>query len=534
MTDAAVPDWGSRVQAATQAVTGVSGHRERAAPRLLLAGVLLVAAAVALCACALSSVLLSRGIGYGSVALACYAAGLLCLAGAREGDLGLARWKLGSWILVWYGLASGLATLIWTGPQHGIAGQVFPSSVLRALWLVAVAMTCWALGYAAGPGVPLRQAADRAVRALSARRSGSVLPLAPWAMYAVATAARIASAVTTGRVGYVGDAASAVSTASGYGQALSALALLGPLAVCAAALQAYRERRPGARVTMAVLFAGEMAFGVVAGNKDGFVVAVLAVVIPASAERRRVPKPAVLAAVAVFLLVVVPYTLAYRDAARAGSVTLTASQAAREAPGILRQSVTGGGVVTSVPGSLAYLLQRISQIAAPAVIMQRTPSQILYASPAQLAVTPLGAFIPRAVWPGKPILDDGYQFSQQYYGLPAGVYTSSAITPAGDLYRHGGWLPVIGGMFLLGCAVRLLDGTLDVRANPHAVFLVLLLFPALVKGEDDWVTLLAAIPAVLAVWVLAVSLAFRRAPALSDVREMVPRDALRPVPGMPG
>jgi hypothetical protein len=64
-------------------------------------------------------------------------------------------------------------------------------------------------------------------------------------------------------------------------------------------------------------------------------------------------------------------------------------------------------------------------------------------------------------------------------------------------------------MFLLGCGLRLLDDVLDVRANPHGVFLVLLLFPSLVKGETDWVSLLAGIPATVAVWLLAVALTFR-------------------------
>jgi threonine/homoserine/homoserine lactone efflux protein len=118
--------------------------------------------------------------------------------------------------------------------------------------------------------------------------------------------------------------------------------------------------------------------------------------------------------------------------------------------------------------------------------------------------------VPRAIWHDKPILATGYLFNQQYYDIPSTVYTSSAITPVGDLYRHGGWIPVAVGMLLLGCGVRLLDNVLDVRQNPHAIFLVLLLFPALVNGEQDWVTLLAGMPTAFMVWLLAVALAFRR------------------------
>ena len=481
-----------------------------AVPRLLVASVTLTAAAVVLCGWALASVTPSRALGYGSVALACYASGLLCLTGTSRGDLGLARWKLGSWILLWYAAASGIATLAWQSSPY--AAQVAASGVLRALWLTAVAVTCLAAGYAAGPGAPVRNCSARRMSQLATRRSADVRgPLAPWALYAIATAARIATAATTGRIGYAGNLSSAVTSATGYGQALAALSLLAPLAVMAAALRAYREQVPGARLTLAVLFLAEMAYGAVSGNKSVFVIAVLAVVIPASVARRRLPKAAVIAGTALFLALVIPFTASYRAAAREGQVTLSASQAVGEAPGILRQDVTGASMVAAIPASASYLLQRISNISGPAVIMQRTPSQIPWASPADLVTGPLASLVPRALWPGKPILDDGYQFSQQYYGLPSDVYTASSITPAGDLYRHGGWVPVIAGMFLLGCLVRLLDDVLDVRASPHAAFLLLLLFPVLVQGEADWVTLLAPIPVTIAAWLLAVTVAFRPA-----------------------
>jgi hypothetical protein len=58
--------------------------------------------------------------------------------------------------------------------------------------------------------------------------------------------------------------------------------------------------------------------------------------------------------------------------------------------------------------------------------------------------------------------------------------------------------------------VRLLDEVIDLRRNPHALFLVLLFFPTLVKGEDDWTSTVAGIPATVMFWLLAVALTFRR------------------------
>ena len=245
---------------------------------------------------------------------------------------------------------------------------------------------------------------------------------------------------------------------------------------------------PGARATLTVLLLSELAFGAAGGDKGRFTITILAVVIPMSVARHRLPRAAILICTFVFLMIVIPYNEAYRNANRSGSEILSASQAISAAPGILQQTLTGQNPIKVVPNSVTYLTQRMREIDGPAIVMQRTPGQIAYSSPAQLIEEPLLDMVPRAVWPGKPVLATGYQFSQQYYELSASTYSSSAITPVGDLYRHGGWIPVIAGMFLLGCGVRVLNDVIDVRSNPHAIFLWLLLFPSLVTAEGDWAT----------------------------------------------
>lgn len=483
------------------------------APRRMIVAAVLLSAAIGLSGEALATAgQPTHAVAWGSVGFAAYAASLLCLVGSGQGkSLGLSRWWLGSWTLFWYCTAFGLATLTWVQPQTGTAAEISRSSVLRALWLVAVGMTLWALGYFVGPGRSARRFGNRLVAALSFRMAPEVRsPLAPWVLYLIGISASIASAATTGLFGYVGNVQSAVTTASGYQQLLSVLSLCAPLAVAAAALQVYRERVPGARVTLVVLFLAEIAFGAVAGGKQSFIVTILAVAIPFSAARRRVHKGLLAFTVLAFLLIIIPFNQAYRSAARSASGTLTATQALDAAPGILGQTIRTGNVTGVLSSSASFLLTRIREIDSPAIIMQRTPGEIGFLSPAQLVEAPVVTLVPRAVWPGKPILDTGYEFSQTYYDLPATVYTSSAITPVGDLYRHGGWIPVIVGMFLLGCGIRLLDDVLDVSGNPHSMFLLLLLFPSLVNQEDDWVGMVAGIPGTLLIWLLAIYLTFRK------------------------
>jgi hypothetical protein len=500
------------------AITAHARSRSAVTPRWMTAAAILLAIAIGLSGQALATAgQPTHAVVWGSLGFAAYAASLLCLVGGGRGkSLGLGRWSLGSWILLWYCFAFGLATLTWVQPQTGTAAEISLSSVLRALWLVAVGMTLWGLGYLVGPGRATRRFGNKVMAALSLRYEPEVRsPLAPWILYAIGTAARIVTVVTTGLFGYVGDVQSAVTSASGYQQLLSDLSLCAPLAVAAAALQVFRERVPGARVTLTVLVIAEIAVGAAAGDKEGFIITFLAVAIPFTTARRGVHNGLLafsgLAFTGLaFLLIVVPFNQSYRSNDRSASGTLSVSQALDAAPSILGQTIGSGNAGGVLSSSATFLVSRFREIDSPAIIMQRTPGQIGFVSPVQLVTGPIATLVPRAVWPGKPILDPGYEFSQTYYGLPAGVYTSSALTVVGDLYLHGGWIPVIVGMFFLGCGVRLFDDVMDVCGNPHCVFLFLLMFPSLVNQEGDWGETLDGIAGVLLIWLFATYLTFRK------------------------
>ncbi len=490
--------------------------------RPAMVGLVLLAASAGLLECALNTLdSPTRAVVWIGLAMAAFVYGILGLLTSKWGTRrALGSWRLGPWMMLWCGTTYGLASVTWSQPQTGTATEIAVSSVLRAMWLVAVGIGMWTLGYLAGPGHHVRAGAGRVVSSLQRRFSAEVRsPLVPWYLYALGTAARVISILVTRRFGYIGDAASAVNTASGYDQIINQLSFCAPLALGAAALQVFRERMTGARITLAVLFMSEIISAAVSGYKENYVIAVLAVAIPFSVARRRLPKVSLAILALIFLVVVIPFTQAYRDVARSDSTSLTATQAIDAAPSILRETLTSSGdALSAVTNSVSYLLQRSRDIDSPAIILQRTPGQIAFSSPADLVVGPLAALVPRALWPGKPILATGYQFGQQYFDVPSTVYSSTTITPIGDLYRHGGWVPVIVGMFFLGCGIRLLDDILDVRVNPQAIFLLLLLFPSLVMSEQDWITLLAGIPGSVLLWVFAVMITFcrRRATALAD------------------
>jgi len=492
----------------------VSAAARPASTQFLLAGLLLVSVAAGLTIMAMSAISIDDQIRWGAVALAAFCVGLLPLMSVAAGydGLGLASWRMGPWSLVWGSLAFGLATIDWLSPQTvaGPSGAILPGSILRALWMIAVALAMLTAGYSVGP---YRLAAYRARRAtdwLSRRSTDQIRgPMVPWVLLGVGLIAQLGFAALNGRIGYIGNAEASVSTASGYSQYLSVTGDCVPLAVVAATIRTHRTRTLWAWLTLILVFATAIVVGAVAGNKESFVVAILAVILPYTVVRRRLPIGAIVAATIFFILIVIPFNLAYRVSVR-GAVTLSTSQAVAGAPAIASQ-VLATDISTTVLGeSVSYLAQRIRTIDTPAIVMQRTPSEIPYANPAELLIDPVTDLIPRIVWPGKPVLTPGYQISQRYYLLPPQIYTASNITPEADLYRHGGWLPMIVGMFLFGCAIRILDEVADLSRSVHGMFLIILLFPGIVEAGSDFATLLAGIPALILLWLVVVTLSFTK------------------------
>jgi hypothetical protein len=490
------------------------GGRSAAAAALAVGSVILTAAA-------LSAPLPTAAAAWGGVALAAWCGALLatCSVMSRRDGCGLMQWKLGSWFLLWCGVTSGITSL---APLSGLAAQIQPSSIARAEWLTAVAATAWAATYCAGRRRLATAAAERFMHRIAARRSDVVGgPLTPWLLYGIGTAARLTTAVLTGHLGDAGNPATAVSSAAWYQQGLADAALACPLAVAIAGLRAFRERAPGARFTLTVLFLTECTVSAISGSKGDIVTAAVAVAISHASAGRRVPTGLALAALAVFLVIVIPFTAAYRTEIHGGSadpgepaVSLTPGAAAADAPAIAGSALDAASAGT-VTQSLDYLGQRLQEIDAPAIVLQKTPSQVPYESLAQLPEALAADLVPRALWPGKPVIDPGYQFTENYYG--ADLLTYSAITPQADLWRYGGWVPVVAGMAFLGWLMRVADDVLDVFRRPHAVLLVLLLWPVLAAPEGSFTTTLAVLPGLVLTWLAVTAVAFRRC-AVSDQR----------------
>jgi hypothetical protein len=469
-------------------------------PQRLIGGLLLVAVAAALAIMAMSAIAIDNKIWWGAVTLATFCAGLLLLTSAmvNQAGLGITTWRIGPWTLATAIATFGLTTVSWIG-TGGTPAEILPSSILRTQWMIAVAMALFALGYCVGPYRLAAIRSRRLTEALSRRFTDEIRgPAVPWLLLGIGLVAQ-----------YVSTVAGVVPTAAGYGQYLVIAAECVPLAVATAAIRAYRIGTPAAWLSLVIVLTATIISGALASSKGTFLIAILAAIIPYSIIHHRLPIGAMAAALLFFLLIVIPFNLAYRENAEFAP-NLTAAEAIADAPRIASH-VLAYDVSTDVIGqSASFLAERIREIDSPAIIMQRTPSEIPFSASSQLVTAPLLGLIPRILWSGKPVVATGAEMSQEYFQTPAQVHTSTAITPEGDLYRHGGWFPLILGMFLIGCGIRILDEMSDLRRGMHGMILILLLFPGVVAEESDYSAMLAGIPGIILLWIGVVAMSFAR------------------------
>jgi hypothetical protein len=179
----------------------------------------------------------------------------------------------------------------------------------------------------------------------------------------------------------------------------------------------------------------------------------------------------------------VPFNNSYRQVVRGEDSTLAPTAAVAAAPEVFSSVMAANSIADAITGSSIQMLQRVRMIDSVAITTHLTPESIPYRNPAEFASAPLIGLVPRALWPDKPVLATGYEFSQQYYGTPGDMYTSVGITPLGDLYRHGGILTVAVGMLLLGMGARLFDSLFRPEADPRAICFVLAFLPMLLRSD---------------------------------------------------
>ncbi|MCA1590859.1 MAG: hypothetical protein LC734_10855, partial [Acidobacteria bacterium] len=144
------------------------------------------------------------------------------------------------------------------------------------------------------------------------------------------------------------------------------------------------------------------------------------------------------------------------------------------------EQVGRGDLVSTVQFGLATFAERVDTLSSVAVVVssyeQLAPYEESYGLDNNIWKDISTFFIPRVLWPDKPVASEARKYSDLYFNYPD---NSFAITPVGDLLRNYGPLGVPIGMFMFGMLLRIIYRTL-VEDQPRrvlrcAIYIMLLL-----------------------------------------------------------
>jgi hypothetical protein len=389
-------------------------------------------------------------------------------------------------------LTFGLATALWAVSAPDIVPDIVdPKTFWSVTPILLFSILVFLVGYRACPSL-IRRTFDR----LDFRLGGRDGPL-PGArsallLLAVAILGQVVL-IASGRLGYLSP--SAVYTNYGLGLDIATKSAFVVLPGIAIAGWSWINDRS---IFSASVFFGAMVVEVPLSILSAGRERVLLVAVAAAAGllfgRAKTSKSSVvvwLVSLTLLYLVLTPVNAYIRAAANASQTrTVQATVELLSADGLAE---TYGA---AIPGSKDSALFRASRMADVAVIVARTGADVPYKPMAELVTAPFLGFIPRAIWPDKPVIGTGEEMNTVYYGLTAG--SASAMTPVGDLWRHGGYLPVLLGLAFLGMLVRAVDSRhLGDPMNPTILLLPLVMFGGFVKWESDFLALVTGVPSFL-------------------------------------
>jgi hypothetical protein len=253
-----------------------------------------------------------------------------------------------------------------------------------------------------------------------------------------------------GLLSYLGDQ-STKDTGLPYVGFINAVGNLLPASMALAAIERYGKRSKDPLINF-VFWSSlvlSLVVGAISGMKGAFLMPLLLVVLIYGVTQRRIHRAAF--ALPLLIAVIYPFNTAYRNNLNSGyrlqANTLGGMEAlltktfADMATSPLEQAQGGADRSTGRLSNLTFIHDIIS-----------LPAPSLLNGDEKLWMAPFYPFIPRILWPGKPVFDKGIRLS---VALGRPDTTASAVTPIGDLYMLNGVTGIVIGMFLYGACFQL-------------------------------------------------------------------------------
>jgi hypothetical protein len=259
-------------------------------------------------------------------------------------------------------------------------------------------------------------------------------------------------------------------------QVLNAISQLGTLALIIATIERYCARHdPLWRMIFVVVLSSELLWGLISGSKGALLQNFIVLALVSSFVQRRLNlRWLVIAFLALVLFY--PFSNAYRSVVTGrDAVEVTSfAEAARAGQMALGELASpGANPGYSWRDGLNSTLGRIDLLTCVAEVLTLGPRAGIVKGNVQWWMLPIYPFVPRFLWPSKPILQEGGWFTVALRGGSgdaATIGTSIAVTYPGDLCLRFGLPGMLVGMFVLGVVAQWFTNRVNGKAEPRDLF----------------------------------------------------------------
>jgi hypothetical protein len=218
-----------------------------------------------------------------------------------------------------------------------------------------------------------------------------------------------------------------------------------------------RYRAKPALLLILVFIPPAMLFSFFTGSKTLLLSPLLMVALTHIVMTRSVPLRWVFAGVAVIVFIY-PVAQFYREVIQAGN-KLGAVQVLRDPIGaltLLGSFVSSFDAATYLRAGLEATSQRLDALGVLTVIVRETPERVPFQGGWTIGYIFL-SYVPRVLWPGKPVTSIGQWVTDAYTALPGTIQSHTGPSWIGELYFNFGHLGVGVGMALFGIYFRFLQ-----------------------------------------------------------------------------
>jgi len=246
------------------------------------------------------------------------------------------------------------------------------------------------------------------------------------------------------------------------------------------------------KVLFWIVFVPECVWGLLSGMKGELLQNFVLVGVAASVAGRRI-RVGWLAATFLGLVMIYPFYNQYRELVRdRPEQGMDLSSATEISVQAFEQASAGSGVQDWVAGGAGSAISRLNLLQSVAELLNLGPRGRFLQGEERWWMLPFYPFVPRFIWPGKPILDKGRRFS---IAIGIGDQTSTALTYPGDLLFEYGVTGLLCGMFLFGIAAQYLTDRFAEAHDKQRLFVYTGIFLTVLSifeldAFDFWSTLI--------------------------------------------